>query len=154
MLNETFSMPKQEMKTFEPLPPSVYQCQLTDIDLKDGTDFSGNPAKNLAFVFTVIEEGEYYGRKLWMNASLKMCGGTKQSNLYKILTDVTGKQFSKDECATSDKWLTFVWLTSFIGSQNLMAVSQKAKQTGGMKNVIDSILPVKSKLPAFVPKAE
>jgi hypothetical protein len=149
MLDDTFKMPKQELKTFEPLKAGVYQCELADVELKDATDFSGNPSKQLTFTFVVVEEGEDYGRKLWANASLKMVSGTKPSNLWKILCGITGKQYTKEECASSDEWLTFVLLMSFVGKQNLLAVSQKAKQAGGMKNVIDSILPIKSKLPAF-----
>ncbi len=151
-LNENFKMPKHEGKTYDPLPVGVYQAELNDIELKDGTDFSGNPSQNLSFTFVVIEEGEYYGRKIWANASLKMVGGTKPSNLYKILTKIAGKEFTKEECATSDEWMTFMFLESFVGSQHLLAVSQKAKVAGGFRNVIDSILPVKAKLPGYEPK--
>lgn len=148
-LDERFSMPKQEMKSYDPLPAGVYQVELTDIEMKDGTDFQGNPAQNLSFTFVVIEDGENYGRKLWANASRKFVGGTKPSNLYKITTGILNKQFTKEECASSDEWLTFIFLNDLLGKQNLLAVSQKDKQTGGKKNVIDSILPAKSLLPAY-----
>lgn len=153
-LDERFSMPKQEMKSFDPLPAGVYQVELVDIEMKDGTDFEGNPAQNLSFTFVVIEDGEYYGRKLWANAARKFVNGTKQSNLYKIISGITGKQFSKEECVASDEWMTFIYLNDLLGKQNLLAVSQKEKTTGGKKNVIDSILPVKSELPAYEKKED
>lgn len=151
-LDEKFSLPKQETKTYDPLPNGVYQCELADIDLKEGLDFNGNPAENLSFTFVVIEEGEFYGRKVWANCSKKFVGGTKPSNLYKVVSGITNKQYSKEECASSNEWLTFVSLNSLLGKQNILAISQKDKQTGGKKNVIDSILPAKTQLPAYEKK--
>lgn len=153
MLDSSFKFPKQEQKTFDPLPNGVYQCSLQEIELRDGTNFTTHePEPQFSFTFIVIEEGEHYGRKLWANASLKLVGGTKSSNLYKVLSALADKQFTKEECLTSDEWMTSEFLNSFIGKQQLLAVSQKPKQTGGMKNVIDSILPVKAQLPAYIPK--
>lgn len=150
MLNESdFKFPQQESKTFDPMPAGVYQVELTDIEERDGLDFNGNPAKQMVFTFTVLDEGEHYGRKLWRQGTKKFSGGTKPSNLFTILSGVCGKTFTKEECDKSHEWLTAGFLNSLVGKQNLVAVSQKAKQTGGMRNVIDSIMPVKQDLPAY-----
>lgn len=149
--DKTFSLPERETKDFEPLPVGAYHAELIDIEQRDGTDFQGNPAKQLSFTFAVIQDGEFYGRRLWANASEKMVGGTKPSNLFRILTGITGKSFSKEECANAHEWLNASFLNSFIGTQKLLAVSQKPKQMGGMKNVIESILPVSTNLPPFNP---
>lgn len=151
MINPNEKFPEREVKEFEALAPGIYQCELTDIELKDSTNFDGEAEKQYSFEFTVIEEGDYYGRKLWGNASQKFVGGSKPSNLFKIISGVVGKDFTKDESRTAHEWLNPGYFNALIGRQNLLAVSQKEKTSGGKKNVIDSILPVKEALPAYDP---
>lgn len=153
MLNESeFKFPEQEKTIYLPMPSGMYQIQLTDIEEKDGLDFKGNPNKQLLFTFVVLDEGEFYGRMLWRQTSMKMSGGTKPSNLYTVLCGLENKDFSKEECQDSHNWLTASYLNGLIGKQYLGAVSQKAKLDGTPKNVLDSIMPVKEELPAYDPE--
>ena len=152
MLNSNFSIPKGQTRVYEVLKPGIYQCELNDVEERDGTSFTGQPEKQLAFIFVILKEGEYYGRKLWWNANKKFVGGTKPSNLYVIVEALTGKVYTKEESKTSNEWLNADFLNALVGKQQLLAVSQKPKQNGEMKNVIDSILPVETNLPTFDPE--
>lgn len=151
MIPENYKLPEREVKVYEPLPPNTYQCELQDIELKDGTSWEGNPERQYSFTFVVIEDGEHYGRKLWMNSNEKFVSGSKPSNLYKVITGLTGEKYEKDKCNQAHEWLNASFLNSLIGTQKVLAVSQKEKTTGGFKNVIDSILPVKQELDAYDP---
>lgn len=156
MLDASFVMPKQENK-YDLLPKGVYHCQLTDISQKL---WEGQEEPSLNFEFSVIEDGEHYGRKIWQSAALKLTGGTKKSNLYKVLEGLTDKSYSKEECNTAHEWLKLEYLLTLMGTQKKLIVSHAEKKTGGMKVVIDAYMPLKDTeiLPAFdqakVKKAE
>lgn len=151
MIPENYKLPEREIKTFDPLPANTYQCELQDIELKDATSYAGDPEKQYSFTFVVIEEGEHYGRKLWMNSNEKFVGGSKPSNLYKILTGLTGETYDKATCDKAHEWINGEFLNGLLGTQKVLAVSQKEKQNGDKKNVIDSILPVKQELDPYDP---
>jgi len=145
-LNETFQMPKA--KTFDPLPKGIYHCQLIDIESKV---WEGQDEPSLNFTFVPIE-GEHYGKKVFASASLNMKGGTKPTNLYKLVTGLTGKDYTAEECKNQQEWMTFIFLSNLIGTQVNLVLSVAQKKTGGLKNVIDSILPVKEDIASYVPK--
>lgn len=152
MLDSSFAPTSPLGTTYEALPVGLYQCELIDIVLKDGTSYEGQPEKQLAFTWAVLKEGENYGRYIWQNANTKFVPGSKPSNLYRIITLIEGKQFTEEECADSANWLNAEYMNKLIGVQRMLVVGQKPKQNGDMKNTVDSMLPVEAKLPAFVPK--
>jgi hypothetical protein len=148
-VTQGFKFPKPEAKQYDPLPQGLYQCAVHDIEVKNAPGFDGQLQDQVTFKFIALEEGESYGRYLFQTCSLKMVGGQKTSNLYTLLKNLTGKLYSKEECMSSDEWLTPEFFNAFIGKQYTLVVSQKAKAQGGVKNVIDSIVPVKEQLPAY-----
>jgi hypothetical protein len=156
MISNDFKMPESQVKDYTPIPAGIYQCQLSDIDLKTMPSYDDQSVmeEQFLFRFTVLEEGDFYGKEVSAWASKKLVGGQKPSNLYRILTGVLGRQFTKEECLHQETIVTSDFLNSLLGKQNILAVSQKEKQKGGMKNVIDSILPVKAQLPPYVEKSD
>ena len=154
MIDPNFKMPESQGRKFEPVPPNIYQCQLSDIEIKSMPSFDDQSVMEEQFLFkwSILDEGAFYGKEIFAFSSKKLVGGQKPSNLYKILSGVSGKQFTKEECMRQEETVNPVLLNGLIGKQNIMAVSQKEKVKGGMKNVIDSILPVKAELPPYVGK--
>ena len=156
MISPDFKMPESQGRTFEPVPPGIYQCQLSDIELKSMPSYDDQSVMEEQFLFrwNVLDEGAFYGKEVSAFASKKLVGGQKPSNLYRILSGVSGRQFTKEECMRQEETVGPEFLNALIGRQNVMAVSQKEKVKGGMKNVIDSILPVKAELPPYVGKQD
>jgi hypothetical protein len=154
MIDPNFKMPESQGRNFEPVPPNIYQCQLSDIEIKTMPSYDDATVMEEQFLFkwNILDEGAFYGKEISAFASKKLVGGQKPSNLYKILSGVSGRQFTKEECMRQEETVNPVFLNGLIGKQNIMAVSQKEKVKGGMKNVIDSILSVKADLPPYVGK--
>lgn len=151
MINKPLNVEGTAKKEYELLPKDVYQVQLEDIELKEQQKYQSLEMQEvLNFTFVVIEEGKYYGRKIWQTCSQKMAGGQKQSNLYKVLSALEGREFTIDECINPSFLNDVDFMNGQIGKQLRLTIGQKVgEQTGKMKNFIDSFLPVKTKLPAY-----
>lgn len=147
-LSENFSMPKA--KSFEPIPKGLYHCQLIDVESKQ---WEGQDEPSLNFTFVPIK-GEHYGKKIFSSAALNMkkSGPKGPTNLYKLISGLTGKEYTTEECKKQDEWMTFLFLSNLVGRQVMLVVSVVEKKTGGLKNVIDSILPVDQEIESYVPK--
>lgn len=138
-------------KEFAPMPVDVYQFELLDVEAKEGLKWGSEETETkLSFTFVCVEEGQYYGRRVWRNSNTKFVGGTKPSNLYTIVTGITQRQFSKEECANAENVITMDFLNSLIGTQMRLSIGQSVSPTNGKTyNSIQAYLPVKQQLPAF-----
>lgn len=142
-----------EGKEFTVLPKDVYQCELIDIKLETQKKYQSEETEDvLCFVFTVLEQGEHYGRQLRQYAAQKLSKYNGGSNLYKVLVGLNGGKDLTDEQMKNipgDEELN-----ALIGKQVRLSVGQKEKQDKTMKNIIESFLPIKEALPKFAETAD
>jgi hypothetical protein len=142
-----------DSKTYVPLPADVYQCEIIEVEQKEERGYqSEEMVTNIVFTFAVLEEGENYGRRLWAHCSPKLVGGAKTSKLYSLLSTLLDKAWTPEELNTFKTEITPDFLNSLVGSQIRLTVSQKPKQDGTMKNVIDGFLKKKKLMDAFDPE--
>jgi len=147
-----------ETREYELLPKDVYQVELLDIENKTEPGYQTSELEDkLVFVFAVIEDGENYGRRQWKNCTTKLSKFKGGSNLYKTLVGLNGgKEFTDAQVASPETIASDDVLNALIGKQVRLSIGIVEKQTkkGEFKNVIESFLPIKSKLPAYVSREE
>lgn len=147
-----------EQKEYELLPKDVYQAQLLDIENKQETAWQSTElVDKIVFTFVIIEEGEFYGRRMWQHCTTKLSKFKGGSNLYKVLVGMNdGKDFTDAQIASPEEIAGDDALNALINKQVRISVGVTEKQTkkGEFKNVIESFMPVKSQLPEFVAKED
>src|SRR3954464_14646629 len=57
-------MKTPEKKDWPVLPEDIYQVEITDLTAEEA-EWKGEKKDVFKFEFTIIEDGQYYGRKLW-----------------------------------------------------------------------------------------
>lgn len=148
------SLPTVEGATkreFDLLPKDVYQVEVMDVEsIQEKAYQSDEIVDKFKFTFVIIEDGKYYGRRLWKNTTTKFSGGKKPTGLFQVLSGVLQKEFSKEESENPASWMTLEFFNSLIGRQVRLSISHKtSEETGKTKEVIESYLPVKTQLPAY-----
>ena len=140
-----------EGKEWDLIPKDVYQVEVLDIELKEGTKYQSDEKQTqLVFTFVLIEEGEHYGRRMWQYASQTLSKFKGGSNLYKTIVGLNGGvQLTDEQCSNIDVTCSDEALNALIGKQVRLSIGDKAKQDGTLKNIIESYLPIKEELPAF-----
>lgn len=142
--------PESSAKSFENLPKDVYQFELIDIEVKEQTKWQSTEVENVfVFTFSIVEDTELYGRRMWQYASQKLSSFKDGSNLYKTLCGLLGRQLTEEECSDPMGFCTADFMNSLIGKQVRLSIGEKKKDDGTLKNIIESYLPVKEELPAF-----
>lgn len=151
MITKPLNVAGAKAKEFELLPKDVYQVELQDVEVKEQTKYQSTETQEvLNFTFVVIEDGKYYGRKIWQTCSQVMANGKKQSNLYKVMAALEGREFTVEECVDPAFLNDEAFMNGQVGKQLRLTIGQKVgEQSGKMKNFIDSFLPVKTLLPKF-----
>ncbi len=155
-LPDNMELQTPQAKEWPLIPADVYQAEITDIEYKEidnrWKQHPTDPDKKqiMNFEFTIIEEGQHYGRKLWQKMSPvkpyppKQPG--KESWVYRIASAMAGHAISKGE---ADKYTTSD-INGFIHRQIRMTVSESAPNENGKRyNNIDSFLTIKQQLPIF-----
>lgn len=140
-------------KEFDLLPEDTYEAEITKIDLKPDQP-SYNDPKVLEdlfnFEFTIVDEGEFKGRKQWKLLRPVMSSGggnVDPSWLYKIFCAANQIRLSDDEA----KMVKVDKINLLEGQKIRIVVIQKADKKGKMWNRVDNVLPsklVKPKLEA------
>jgi hypothetical protein len=151
-IDETMQMPKEEKKTYPPLPKNVYQVELLDIALKDAKGLYAKPGeKNLSFQFTLLagkdKDGDLRGRNVWANfvpTSLFM-KKTGKNALWQIAEAFIGRELTPGEEAAG---LSGKLVNSFIGSQIKVFVDHR-EMDGKIYDNITSYMPSESQLPSL-----
>lgn len=151
MITKPLNVEGVAKKDYELLPKDVYQVELLDVEIKEQQKYQSQEREEvLNFTFVVIEEGKFYGRRIWQTCSQKMAGGQKQSNLYKVLAALEAREFTVEECQNPAFLNDEKFMNGQVGKQLRLTVGQKTSETTGkLKNFIDSFLPVKATLPAY-----
>lgn len=135
---------KQE---FELLPDDVYEVVISNLDLKkDQPVYQSTEIEDkFAFEFTVVEEGKYKGRKLWLDTRTVMGAGFdggSPSWLYRIFCAVNSIQLSDTEA----KSITANNINGLSGKSLRVVVKQKLSATGKTRNKIVDVMPTKLSL--------
>ncbi len=146
-----------QQKDWTPITPDVYQVEITGIEYKEiDNHFKKKPEdpdkKNvMEFEFTIIEEGEHYGRKLWQKMAptkpLPPRQNGKSSWVWRIASALTGHAITQEEGES----YTSAMINDFISKQLRITVSQSEPKDGKVYNNIDSVLGAKQQLPKFDP---
>lgn len=141
---DSYSIPVGQKKEFDLLPEDVYQVQITKLDLKEDEPIyqSDEVEDKFAFEFTIVEDGQYKGRKLWLDVRTAMnpaFSGGNPSWLYKLFCAVNNVVLGDEE----SKSVTATSINDMLGKQLRLTVKQKMNQVGKMKNKIADALPLK-----------
>jgi len=154
MIEETILIKKEEGKTYDPLPEQIYQVEVLDITLTEGTKYkSTEKIKQLSFQFTLLEgeaKGERLrGRSVWKNfvqTSLYV-GKNGKNSLYQIIEACIGRELSREE---EMKGIDNNFLNALIGEQLKVFTEHKPSKDGS--KIFDNIIkfmPAPDKLPAL-----
>ena len=150
---------------FAPIDPSeTYTVEIIKADLQDNfyykhqeTDKSKQGSKYvIGFEFAILDDGDFYGRRLWSSPSLALKPITKKGSptiLYKIVNSALKLNMSWEDCsafAPDTKGLFKHLQEDVVGKQIKIAIENvtnpDSKKT---RSKITSYSPVKKELPKF-----
>jgi hypothetical protein len=145
---------KPQSKEYPPFPADTYQCEITDIEYKvepnrfkrDASD--PDEVQKMNFEFTIIEDGPYYGRKVWVRTTptVPVPGSNgKVSWIWRISSALAGHPITKEE---GEKYTTND-INGFIHRQIRVNIVQALGKDGKTYNNADGFLPAKIQLPPF-----
>jgi hypothetical protein len=153
-LPNDFVLPKPQAKEYLPFPADIYQCEITDIEYKvEPNRYKKEPSdpdmkQLMNFEFTIIEDGPYYGRKVWVKmtpiAPLPS-KNNKPSWIWRIASALAGHPITKEE---GEKYTT-ADINGFIHRQIRVNIVQALGKDGKTYNNADGFLPAKVQLPPF-----
>lgn len=148
-----------QAKEYAPIDPSeMYQVEISKVELRDNPYYrpdAENPEERgskyqISFEFTILNEGEFTGRKLWRKTSLSLMPMTRKgepSILYKIVTSALNRSMDWDECsayATDIKYLMHNLNDMVVGKQVKVAIENVTNpETKKVKSNIKAFYPVK-----------
>ena len=140
MIKDKFKIPKEEAKSYPPLPEDVFQVELFDVvsEMRPKYKKPEEEERVLKFQFVLLEgEGdekeELRGRNIWRNfvpASLYI-GKNGKNVLYEIVEAIFKHELSPEEEATMDSEV----INSLIGQQCRIMVKNKKKDDKTYSNV-------------------
>ena len=145
-----------QTKEWPLIPEDVYQTEITNIEYKvepnrfKQKDTDPDEVQRMNFEFTIIEEGSYYGRKVWQKmAPIKPYppqGKGKSTWVYRLASAMEGHSITKDE---ADRYGTSN-INGYIHRQVRVTVKHSAPNAQGKQySNVESFLSIKSELPAF-----
>ena len=145
---ENTELKTPEKKVWPVMPEDMYQVEITDIAAEED-EWEGKKKDVFKFEFTIIEPGEYYGRKLWKKGSrVAPCpSSTNKAPLtWKVVSAVKKHPFTEDE----GKSFSAKDMNALIGQQLRIGVTVTApKEDGKQFNNAESFFMAKSLLPPF-----
>ena len=137
----------------------IYQAELLKVELRDKLAIYVDPAHgengkyNISFEFAILNDGEFYGRRLWSTASLSLKpeGKIGPTVLYKIVTKMLKSELTWDDCASYAPTIKILMgnLEELVGRQIKLAIENVKKDDGKIKSTIKTFSEVKTDLPAF-----
>jgi hypothetical protein len=136
-----------EKKVWPVLPDDTYQVEISDIT-PEVSEYNGEQKDVFNFEFTVIEEGEYYGRKLWKRVS-RTAPIPSKNNKHPISWKIASAV--KRHSLTEEEGMAFgvSGFNSLIGKQLRIGVTSTPPKDGKQYNNIESYFMVKQELPPF-----
>lgn len=148
-----------QAKEYDPIDPGeMYQVEISKVVLQDNPYYKPEAEKpeergskyQLSCEFTIMNEGEFTGRKLWRKTSLSLMPITRRgepSILYKIISAALAREMSWDECvafASDIKTLIENMNELVTGKQVKVAIENvKNPETKKVRSQIKAFYPVK-----------
>jgi hypothetical protein len=135
-----------EKKEWPIIPEDVYQVQITDIK-EDINEYQGEKSEVFVFEFTIIEEGDYYGRKFWKSGKRVSPIPYKTGNnplTWKVCSAVAKHPLTEEE----GKQYTIDMINACIAKQIRLGVKVVEKDNI-QRNKADGFYMAKQDLPAF-----
>lgn len=163
MLPDTMELQSPQTKVWPPIPPDVYQTEITNIEYKVEKNIykerEPDPAKKASmsdekqfinFEFTIIEIGPHYGRKVWQKMSpvkpYPPSNNGKETWVYRLACAMEGHPMTRDE---ADRYAASN-INGYIHGQLRVTVKNVLSKDGSKTyNNVESFLPIKSSLPLF-----
>ena len=152
-LAEDFSLRDGSDLTFDPLPPGQYHVQVEDVAMRkvDQSKFGKEPEDKLTITFRIVDEGQFYGRKLWSKDFTPML--SLKSKLYEsgIVPVLLGRPLTQDDIDNAKAKLNPAFWNGCIGKNMLVMVVQKPSKSepGKMVNMIVSYFATDKDFPPF-----
>jgi hypothetical protein len=158
MLPDNAQLDTPQTKEWPVIPNDIYQCEITDVEYKTEPnkwkekDTDPDTKNVMNFVFTIIEPGEFYGRKLFKKmAAIKPyppSGSSKGSTIYKLAVAMEGHAITKDEADGFGPRN----INDYVHQQvRIHTVPSEPKADGKVWSNIEGFLSVKQQLPPFDP---
>lgn len=153
MIPDDYKVTPPERKEFDLLPEDTYEAVISKLELKKDVPVYQKPDETedrFNFEFTITEEGEFKGRRQWleMRPVLSAGGGNlSPSWLYKIFCAVNKIKLSDDEA----KMVLVDKINELEGKKLRIVVIQKTTGTGKLRNKVANVLPSKTGKPATEP---
>lgn len=146
-LSEDVEIKTPEKKDWPVMPEDVYQVQITDLTAEE-SEWQGVKKDVFKFEFTIIDEGEYYGRKLWKKGSrVSPCpsSNNKAPLTWKVASAVLKHALTEEE----GKSFRIADMNALIGKQLRVSVTVTPPKDGKQYNNVESFLMTKTELPVF-----
>ena len=153
-----------QTKEYDPVDPSeTYTVQIVKAQLRDNPwhkpdapDPKDRGSKyQFSFEFVILDEGEFYGRRLWDNTSpaFKPAGARQATKLYKIVSNALKREFDLQECFEyAPDMKTFVknLEDEVVGTQLKVAIENSTNvNTGKIRTKVSTYNPVKTELEPY-----
>jgi len=155
-LPDNMELQTPQKKEWPVIPNDVYQAEITDIEYKieknryKQKDTDPDEVQKMNFEFTIIEEGPYYGRKVWQKMSpikpYPPTGNGRPTWVYRLATAMEGHPITRDE---ADRFGSSN-INGYIHRQVRLNIKPSAPDANGKQwNDIESFLSIKTELPLF-----
>lgn len=150
-------------KEYAPIDPDetyqveVLKCEVKEVPEKFLREDEVGPKYSLSFTYAIIDEGGFYGRRIWDNTSLSLKPTTKNgkgeaTKLYKIISTVMGVKFDWDQCASFAPNLKVLYKNiekEVVGKQMRVDIENVEDPTGKIKTKVKTYKSAKKMLPPF-----
>lgn len=146
-------------KSFDPIPDDTYQVLVKEAKLQQNIFYKPTAEQTgdkytFSFTLQILDEGEFQGRLIWVNAGPSLKPMTKRgtpTKLYKIVNKVLGTEMDWDECAAFAPDMRTLYeniLTKVVGSQaRVTTESVTNSDTGKTRTTVASFAISKKDLP-------
>jgi hypothetical protein len=154
-------------RAFEPIDASeMYQVELQKIELKDNVFYKPDAKKveekgskyQFSFEFAIINEGPFYGRRIWDTTSLAFKPTTKRgpTKLYKIVMAAINQSYTweqcQDFCPDTRTFYKNLKEQLFVKQLKISIENITNPETQKVRSKVVAYYPVKSELPSFDPE--
>lgn len=149
MLQNNFKTPINQSQEFDVLPEDIYHVVIEDVNLEERQVYQSKDVEEvLNFKFTILDQGEYLGNKVWkkirpiLNAGWDGGSPSDLYELWKSAMKVLPSQQQLENGLSGDE------INSLIGEQLRVTLKVKTSQKGKEYNKIEGFMSAKSKLSA------
>lgn len=149
MLQSNFKTPAIQRDEYDVMPEDVYQVIIEDVNLEERQVYQSQDVEEvLNFKFTVLEEGEFKGRKVWKKIRPTLNAGWdggSPSDLYELWKSAMKTLPTKEQLEVG---LSGNDVNKLIGQQIRVTLKIKTTQKGKEYNKIEGFMAVRTELAA------